>query len=352
MWVVGKTLACFSPLLLTPPPIHHQIPIFATFVLGVRAMALADWPGFATGGPVWAADLTAGAVDVATLTAPLGLAGGALPAAVAALTLASATVGPGRAAASAAGTRAARTAATVRLVIEWCALPAACGALLLPQGAALYWASSSAAALAVGAIVRRSVGRRREAGDGSEPPPPAAAALVRAAHLRAAGDVAGAVSAAEVAVTASPSDPRAWFALAQLRAGGCDWGGAEDAYARAARGERDPGQRARARFGLGVAQHVQGDAEAAVDTLAAAAMDAEAAAGGLDAAADAAADARKTNAPPPRAVATLARALLARAGALAECGRKSDALEDARKAARLEPEAGRFVRELEARPSA
>ena len=101
-----------------------------------------------------------------------------------------------------------------------------------------------------------------------------------------------------------------------------------------------------------MAQHVQGDAEAAADTFAAAVVDAEAAAGGLDAAAAAAADARATNAPPPRAVATMARVLLARAGALAEIGRKSDALEDARKATRLEPEAAPFVAELsEEKPS-
>ena len=53
--------------------------MFATFVLGVRAMAVADWPGLATGGPPWVADLTARAVDTAAGTAPLGLAGGILP---------------------------------------------------------------------------------------------------------------------------------------------------------------------------------------------------------------------------------------------------------------------------------
>lgn len=312
-------------------------------------MALADWPGFAAGGPPWAPDLTARAVDLATATAPLGLAGGVLPATIAALTLASAAAGPGRAAAAAAGTRAARTAASVRLLIEWCAVPAACGALLLPQGAALYWASSSAAALAVGAIVRRSVGRRQSTAAADAPP--AAAALVRAAHLRAAGDITGAVAAAEAAVAATPADPRAWFALAQLRAGGRDWGGAEDAYGRSVAVETDAGQRARARFGLGVAQHVQGDPEAAVDAFAAAIADAEAAAGGFEAAVAAAEQARSANqsSPPPRAIVTLARALLARATALADVGRVDDALADARKAAQLEPDAARLVEEIKAK---
>ena len=291
----GDLLISRSKVTIHSPSPTPQLPIFASCVLGVRAMALADWPGLSSGGPPWAADLTARAVDLTTATAPLGLAGGVLPAAIAGLTLASAALGPGRAAAAAAGTRAGRAAASLTLVLEWLAVPAACGALLLPQAAALYWASSTAAALVVGGVVRRRVKATTPTTTATPPP------LLRAAHLRAAGNVAGAVAAAEAAVQAAPTDARAWFALAQLRAGARDWPAAEDAYARSVALEPDAsaGQRARARFGLGVAQHVQGDAEAAVDSREKAVADATSAAGGVGAAAAAAAAARAANQPPP-----------------------------------------------------
>lgn len=178
------------PLWLVASPLL-QIPVFASAVLGVRAMANAGWPGFGDGGALWFPDLTARAVEVvvsgssssasssvasaaaaavaassssslASLSAPMGVAGGVLPALVAAGTLAaaSAALGGGTsargAAAAAAGTSPARSPSqeALRLLLEWLALPAFVGSLLLPQGAVLYWASSSWAALAQGAVLR------------------------------------------------------------------------------------------------------------------------------------------------------------------------------------------------------
>ena len=315
--------------------------MFATFVLGVRAMAVADWPGLATGGPPWVADLTARAVDTAAGTAPLGLAGGILPAAIVGLTLVTAAAGPGRAAAAAAGTPAGATASLVRLAVEWCAVPAAVGALLLPQGAALYWAASSLAALAQGAVVRRWVGVKA-----TPPPSSPSPHLAAAARARAAGDVPAAIAAAVAATAARPGDARAWYALGQLRAGVREWGAAGAAYARCAELEANPGLLARARFGEGVAASMAGEREAAVECFGAAADAAETAAGGLPAAAAAAAAARTAKTPPPPAVATLARARLARAAALADAGDAAAALPDARAAAALDPGAAAYVAEL------
>ena len=58
--------------------------MFLTAVLSVRGMAAAHWPGFETGGLLWFTDLTAPALRLAELSAPLGSLGAALPAVVAA----------------------------------------------------------------------------------------------------------------------------------------------------------------------------------------------------------------------------------------------------------------------------
>lgn len=166
------------PLWLLASPLL-QVPVFASAVLGVRAMAGAGWPGFAEGGALWFPDLTARAVEVvsasaagsssaavsssslASLTAPMGVAGGLLPALVAAGTLAAAASAFGKV--DRAGPQAAASASSssplLRVLLEWLALPAFVGSLLLPQGAVLYWASSSGAALAQGAALRSGAAR-------------------------------------------------------------------------------------------------------------------------------------------------------------------------------------------------
>ena len=57
-WIIG------SPML--------QLPIFITAMWSFRSMALASWPGFDTGGALWFKDLTLPAMDLTTLTAPMG----------------------------------------------------------------------------------------------------------------------------------------------------------------------------------------------------------------------------------------------------------------------------------------
>jgi len=400
-WIVAAPLA--------------QLPVLAAAVLGVRAMATGDWPGLAEGGALWFPDLTARAVEVgsgavasgaapapvlnpssATLVAPLGPAGAALPAAVAGTLLASAAVGPGRAASGGLG-----LARHLRLAVEWCALPAFLAASALPQGAALYWAASSGAAVLQGlalqseagrALVTRGAGlspaaaaaRLAAAGGGAGratqqgiPTPtlhldPAAAGpavphLVAAATARAAGDAAGALAAATAATAAAPADPRAWFALGQLRAGRRDWGGAgealgravsllEDAQSPSTPGLDSPAARAalaaRAHMAAGVVAAMEGEVGAAAGSFQAAAAAARAGEGvGDDGPLIAAAvTARATGKAMPPAAALVARAHLARAAALAETGQVVEALAAARAGAAIEPAAqATHVRGLEER---
>ena len=427
-------------LLLSP---LMQIPVFASAVLGVRAMANAGWPGFSDGGALWFPDLTARAVEIiasssassvassasvatsslASLTAPMGVSGGILPALVAAGTLAAAAAAFRKAGGAAAHPAAAaapsstRPQEALRLLLEWLTLPAFVGSLLLPQGAVLYWASSSGAALAQGAMLRsRGVremlglreiaeraargggGRKRSAGEteaeaaanaaasdealllSSSTPPAALAHLSRAAELRAAGHIDRAIRAASAAVEASGNkSARAWFALGQLRATAAHWhdaelafgecgrleeeearGGSEETEAKEDFRSRKKHEVARALFGAGVAQSMQGDREAASDTLRRAVAAAEVAFGGKGAVEaevekrrkrTTTAKAKKTKSsssketlpPLPPPLATLARSLLALASSLDAQGKTLDALAVARRAAGLDAGAERMA---------
>ena len=61
-----------------------QLPVFITSVWAIRRMSLSGWPGLSDGGALWFPDLTLPALDLASMTAPLGPAGIVLPVAVAA----------------------------------------------------------------------------------------------------------------------------------------------------------------------------------------------------------------------------------------------------------------------------
>jgi tetratricopeptide (TPR) repeat protein len=180
----------------------------------------------------------------------------------------------------------------VRLALEWAVVPLFAISLQLPQGALCYWATSSACALAQNHALRLPAARRalglapqggggggaatppaaRAAADaGAALPADAAAALVRAAELQARGKSAEAAAALQALLRARPGQPRALFALAQVRSALKEWPAAEQAYLEATRHEGDPLQRARAWFGAGVALHMQREEGAAADAFAQAA---------------------------------------------------------------------------------
>lgn len=187
----------------------------------------------------------------------------------------------------------------VRLTLEWLIVPLFITSLQLPQGGLCYWATSSLYALAQNHILKLPAARQalglptRPGSMPARPPtdvlPPSSAStsgstgirtipddvipedsaqdFARAAELRATGDFAGAAMALEAVLERHPEQPRALFALGQVRSGLKDWGGASHAYLQSARCESDPGQACRAWFGAGVALHMQGREEDAVEAF-------------------------------------------------------------------------------------
>ena len=204
----------------------------------------------------------------------------------------------------------------VRLTLEWLVVPLFITSLQLPQGGLCYWATSSIYALAQNHILklpaaRQALGLPNRAG-ALMPPPRAtstsssassqaaldsstqsstntgliagngststafsadvipddvAEEFTRAAELRATGDFAGAAKALEKVLELYPEQSRALFALGQVRSGLKEWGGASHAYLQAAKCETEPGQACRAWFGAGVALHMQGREDDAVETF-------------------------------------------------------------------------------------
>ena len=59
-WIIG------SPLV--------QLPLFITSMAAIRGMAVQGWPGFSSGGVAWFPNLTLPAMDLTSLTAPMGMA--------------------------------------------------------------------------------------------------------------------------------------------------------------------------------------------------------------------------------------------------------------------------------------
>ncbi|KAK9802559.1 hypothetical protein WJX73_002984 [Symbiochloris irregularis] len=124
-----------------------QIPVLVASVMAVRRMALHHWQGFDTGGTLWFTDLTAPALIFDPLTAPLGAAGIALPAAFAVAMIANLdrafpAKGPTPAVFSA-----------LKLGLEWSTVALLFIALQLPQGAVLYWLTSLSFSLCQGPVM-------------------------------------------------------------------------------------------------------------------------------------------------------------------------------------------------------
>ena len=180
----------------------------------------------------------------------------------------------------------------VRLALEWAVVPLFITALQLPQGSLCYWATSSAYALAQSHILKSqtvreklglSASRKNLSSSHDEPqkslsnnnrnnndttiPEDALQGFAKAAELRATGDFPGAAAALEDILKRHPDQSRALFALGQVRSGLKDWGGAAHVYLQAARGGSDPAQQCRAWFGAGVALHMQGREEDAVEAF-------------------------------------------------------------------------------------
>ncbi|EIE20465.1 hypothetical protein COCSUDRAFT_67376 [Coccomyxa subellipsoidea C-169] len=363
--------------------------VFGTSVFAARAMAASDWPGFASGGALWFPDLTKASVVIhwgqdALSTAvafPYGQLGAVLPIAVALALFANINMSFGRSAPvspsdpKGEGAVAAYVMGAARAVLEWVTVPVLAIALGLPHGALVYWLSSSTFSLGQGVALQRPEIRellglpspRRNSEPlkswGAQSTPGSTSAqpdisqlFLQAAEARARGDVAAALALVGRIQRVDPTHPRAHFAAAQLHAELKQWAESEAAYVSATSLETDLAQRARAWFGAGVAQHSQGDLDAALQAFARASSDALEAADTLSASPSPnsmsnSSSAPDTAGPAPADMAgaessdgddvaervilarrTAVRALLAQAGTLKQLGRLPEALEAAQRA--------------------
>lgn len=194
----------------------------------------------------------------------------------------------------------------IRLLLEWAVVPLFVVSLQLPQGALCYWATSSAFALAqnhalkvplVRAAAGLPTGQLRPLPSSSTSTsastseskqrfsknvPPAAQQMAaeaedvdralaplfaQAAEQQARGNGIAAEKVLKRILDQSPMHPRALFALGQVQSGLREWAAAAESYLEATRCEGDPMQRCRAWFGVGVALHMKGDEEGAVEAF-------------------------------------------------------------------------------------
>jgi tetratricopeptide (TPR) repeat protein len=275
-----------------------QIPFFVCAVMAVRRLtAQGGMNGIDAGGALWFQDLTQPAVDLATMTAPMGPYGGILPVLTAAAMFANINLN------FAAAAQQSRGMTIVKLALEWMTLPMLIIGMQLPQAVHCYWLTSSAYALAQNGVlstrfarealgterlakVTRELASKRAVVAGEDVPmAPHTLELVKAAAqaraennnalavnllLRAARGADGGSETADVALKVDDlarAHPTVLFALGQTYAVLKEWKKSALTYEYSARVEPNPTQRSRALLGAGVARARVGDLNMASEAL-------------------------------------------------------------------------------------
>ena len=275
-----------------------QIPFFVCAVMAVRRLtAQGGMNGIDAGGALWFQDLTQPAVDLATMTAPMGPYGGILPVLTAAAMFANINLN------FAAAAQQSRGMTIVKLALEWMTLPMLIIGMQLPQAVHCYWLTSSAYALAQNGVlstrfarealgterlakVTRELASKRAVVAGEHVPMAShtlelvkAAAQARAENnnalavnllLRAARGADEGSETADVALKVDDlarAHPTVLFALGQTYAVLKEWKKSALTYEYSARVEPNPTQRSRALLGAGVARARVGDLNMASEAL-------------------------------------------------------------------------------------
>lgn len=323
-------------------------------------MCVSDWPGFSTGGIGWFPDLTQVALDLSSMTAPMGPQGVILPLVIAVsmyVNIENAFSLPPRntkglpkhevshnCSSNAGNTAAIESTSAwlvekIKLLLEWAVVPLFVTSLQLPHGTLCYWATTSTLVMAQHRILRTPYVLRRlglasgggggggggtnagergshhhhhhsphheasssvpdeqgvgfkvsmknsnESADGetmrgvpptmhaADPfnrnsiPEKEAALLMQAAELQAKRDGKGASKVLEDILSRHPLQPRVLFALGQVQSGLKEWHASAESYLQAAEYEIDQQQQCRAWFGAGVAFHMQGNEQEAIEAF-------------------------------------------------------------------------------------
>ena len=187
-----------SPLWMIAAPVA-QVSVLVYGLYSVRYMAKEGWGGLDAGGPFWAVDLTLPAVDVATMTAPLGMQGIVMPAALLGgfmMSIQKLRPGDKRDGEVALGRPTEReqvqrwAMGNLSMALEVLTIPLMVGVLTSPQAPLYYWTASMFTSLGMGAAIdrRRRRGAGAEAGLGGVLSKEAVSLLQQAAARVSTGD--------------------------------------------------------------------------------------------------------------------------------------------------------------------
>lgn len=278
-----------------------QIPFFACAMMAVRRLAAEGATnGLTSGGVLWFGDLTLPAMELTTLSAPMGPYGAILPVVTAAALFANVNAN------FAAAAQQSRGMTMVKLGLEWMTLPMLLIGMQLPQAVHCYWIASSMYAYAQNRVLStafarealgvndlakatREIALEKGLSSGEQVEMSAAVLeLVRAAAKARAEDDnplavnlllraarGGVDEATTKAREAEPlraqelgnSHPTVLFALGQTYAVMKEWKKSAVAYEYSARLEPDALRRSRALLGAGVARARLGDLGMASEAL-------------------------------------------------------------------------------------
>ena len=174
--------------MILSPAVQLSVLIYGLY--SVKSMSHTHWPGFDSGGPPWAVDLTLPAVDWITMTTPLGAPGIIMPAFVmVGLHLSIRSIRP--------STRKGNDSvvpeqvqirewalSNLALVLELCTIPIALGVLSMPQATLYYWTTGMYSSLLFQKLNTRRESSKRGPGSKRIGLSPEAQSLLRQAAQR------------------------------------------------------------------------------------------------------------------------------------------------------------------------
>lgn len=251
-----------SPIWMVLSPVA-QISVLVYGLYSVRSMATHGWPGFESGGPWWAVDLTLPAVDWITMSAPLGSAGIIMPGLLmTALHLSIRNIRPKRKKDNVSEQVQIREWAlsNLAMVLELCTIPVAIGVLSMPQATLYYWTTGMYSSLVFQALSKRRMSEKLS--------PEAESLLRQAAQWVSEHSPEKADSLLRQALVLHPQNRSIHIALGQVSSSLQAWKDAEYHYDIVAEGHHKDLLEQQALFGCAMALlQVKGRRDDAIEKL-------------------------------------------------------------------------------------